>query len=94
MPQKQISFFDHMKKTEIIICLGSSCFSRGNDKILEIIKQYIQLHSLKKEVDFKGHLCMEECKNGPVVKINGEMHKNLNQESIIEILNSYFNIKE
>ena len=29
-----------MKKKEITICLGSSCFSRGNNKNLEIIQEY------------------------------------------------------
>jgi len=79
-----------LKKTEITICLGSSCFSRGNNKNLEIIKDYISENNLKDKVDFRGHLCAEMCNKGPVVKINGKIYFDINRDNIISILDSYF----
>jgi len=79
-----------LKKTEITICLGSSCFSRGNNKNLEIIKDYISENNLKDKVDFRGHLCAEMCNKGPVVKINGKTYFDINRDNIISILDSYF----
>ncbi|HNY07304.1 MAG TPA: (2Fe-2S) ferredoxin domain-containing protein [Bacteroidales bacterium] len=79
-----------LKKTEITICLGSSCFSRGNNKNLEIIKDYISENNLKDKVDFRGHLCAEMCNRGPVVKINGKIYFDINRDNIISILDSYF----
>jgi len=61
------------KKHNITICLGSSCFSRGNDINLEIIKHFLIRHGLKKQVDFRGHLCTSACCNGPVLEIDGEV---------------------
>ena len=34
-------------KKEIVICLGSSCFARGNNKNLEFIQEYLKVNNLK-----------------------------------------------
>lgn len=78
------------KKTSIVICLGSSCFSRGNKDNLEIIKTYLKEHHLEDKVDFKGELCTENCNKGPIVKFNGKIFQKVNTRSIVEILNNHF----
>ncbi len=77
-------------RDEITICLGSSCFSRGNDKNLEIIKGFLKEHDLKDVVSFKGHLCDEKCNQGPVLQINGTEYTNVTKENIISLLNRHF----
>lgn len=39
-------------KHDITICLGSSCFSRGNKSVLEIVKTFLKEHNLESEVFF------------------------------------------
>ena len=80
-----------MAKTLIKICLGSSCFSRGNNNSLEQIKQYLKDNNLKEEVDFRGELCSGNCKHGPVLKINGQIFYEIDQKSIHKILDNHFN---
>ncbi len=77
---------------EITICLGSSCFSRGNDKNLEIIKGFLKEHNLKNTVGFKGHLCDDKCNKGPMLQINGKEYCNVNKDNIISILKNHFSI--
>lgn len=77
-------------KNEITICLGSSCYSRGNDVTLEIIKDYLRENNLKESVFFKGHLCIELCNKGPVVKINDQTYTNVSKDNIISILDNHF----
>jgi len=79
-----------MEKHEIRICLGSSCFSRGNEDCLEIIKNYIQEHQLQVQMDFRGHLCQDECKAGPNLKIDGKTYHEVSTDNIISILDSHF----
>ncbi|MEA3317911.1 MAG: NAD(P)H-dependent oxidoreductase subunit E [Bacteroidota bacterium] len=79
--------------TNITICLGSSCYRRGNQAVLEIIKAYLKENNLKDKVDFKGHLCTGNCLNGPNLKINEEKYFGVSQDSVIEILDKYFNSK-
>ena len=50
---------------QIKICLGSSCYSRGNNVHLEVIKKYIAENHLEAEISFSGHLCEELCSSGP-----------------------------
>ena len=77
-------------ETDITICLGSSCFSRGNRHTLELIKDYLKEHDLENKVFFRGDLCDGLCEHGPILKINGEVIKNVTSENVFEILNEYF----
>lgn len=74
------------KKNEIIICLGSSCFARGNKKTLSLIQQYIENHNLQEHVIFKGNHCFGKCHNGPILKINGQEYEGVNESDINTIL--------
>ncbi len=81
-------------KSEITICLGSSCFSRGNKEVLQIIKTFIAEHKLEAEVFFHGDLCGGRCDEGPVLKIDDKSYSRISVDNIYEILSDYFEIKE
>ncbi len=78
------------RKIEITICLGSSCFARGNKKTVQAIEAYIREHNLHDEVFFHGGHCFGECENGPIVKINGQTFNNVDHIGIIDILAAHF----
>ncbi|MBP6428849.1 MAG: NAD(P)H-dependent oxidoreductase subunit E [Bacteroidales bacterium] len=82
-----------MKKKEITICLGSSCFSRGNNKNLEIIQEYIKNKGLEANVNFKGQLCSEQCQEGPVLTIDNTTYKEVTQTKLIEILDKELRVE-
>lgn len=77
-------------KIDLVICLGSSCFARGNKKIVNLVKGYIEENNLKERVNFKGNHCFGYCERGPVVKINDRIHEEISESTIINILNSAF----
>ena len=79
---------------DITICLGSSCFSRGNRQTLDLIKSYLKEHGLEDKVFFRGDLCDGLCEHGPIMKIDGEVFKHVNSDNIYEILNNYFSEEE
>jgi NADH:ubiquinone oxidoreductase subunit E len=58
------------RETEMHICLGSSCFSRGNKDVVVFIRDYLKKNHLEDKVIFKGGRCMGHCSNGPNLKIN------------------------
>jgi NADH:ubiquinone oxidoreductase subunit E len=80
--------------TEISICLGSSCFSRGNKGTLEAIKGFLKAHGLEHTVFFHGDLCSGDCEHGPILKINDQLFENVSPDNIYDILNNYFNPDE
>lgn len=78
------------EKVVIQICMGSSCFSRGNGKTLKVIQNYLKEHQLEGDVVLKGNHCFADCSLGPIVKINDELHENVSSESILELLQNTF----
>lgn len=75
-------------KIEIVICLGSSCFSRGSKKTVQLIKDYIKNNQLEDKVYFHGNHCSGNCANGPIIKINNKEYENVSSDNIIELLDS------
>lgn len=75
---------------DMTICLGSSCFSRGNRYTMDLIKNYLKEHNLQDKVFFHGDLCDGLCEHGPILKINGEIFRNVTSENIYDVLNDFF----
>ncbi len=75
---------------QIRICLGSSCYSRGNNTHLEAIKKYIAENHLEAEISFSGHLCEELCNKGPVLTIDGKTYQEVNLSGLYKILQEEF----
>ncbi len=75
------------KIQHITICMGSSCFSRGNKKIITFIQNYLKEKQLEDEVVFKGNHCMGNCQQGPMLDINGELIYRVEESKLEEILN-------
>ena len=80
------------EKIEITICLGSSCFSRGNGKTLKAINDYLDENKLKDKVFFHGELCTGNCAKGPILKIEDELYEEIDSDGIIEVLNGVFGL--
>lgn len=72
--------------SEIKVCMGSSCFARGNDYNLKFIENYISENNLEANIELYGSRCENCCENGPNIMIDGKMYNNVTPEKIIEIL--------
>lgn len=77
-------------KKEIKICLGSSCFSRGNKQTLQVIQLYLKDHQLERDVILKGNHCFGNCNSGPVLQIGQMVYEQVSSENVLEILESEF----
>jgi NADH:ubiquinone oxidoreductase subunit E len=78
------------QKVEMHICLGSSCFSRGNKDVVMFIREYLRKNHLDDKVIFKGARCMGHCSNGPNLNINGETFEGVTLVKIESILEKEF----
>ncbi len=59
-------------RVEVCICMGSSCFSRGNRRNVEAIRDYLVRNGLSEKVSLTGHLCEGMCKCGPNISLAGQ----------------------
>jgi NADH:ubiquinone oxidoreductase subunit E len=79
-----------VKKKDVIICLGSSCFARGNKQLVKVINDYLRDRNLLNEVRFHGERCFGQCAVGPSLKIDGMLKERLDEDSVIAILDEFF----
>lgn len=72
--------------TQISICMGSSCFSRGNNRNIQVVQSFLASHALREGVELTGHLCENQCCQGPNVSIDGTLHQGVDPMVIIDLL--------
>lgn len=75
---------------KIQVCLGSSCFSRGNRSNLEAIRMYLGENGLEAEVTLTGCLCQDKCGQGPIIIIDGNAYEDVNLSRLDKILKEEF----
>lgn len=73
-------------KREITICLGSSCFARGNKKLLSIIQKFLIEKQLTEKVNFHGDHCFDNCQGGPNLKIGNKLFSEITEKNVTGIL--------
>lgn len=73
-------------KLEIIVCMGSACFARGNAQNLEYIENYLKENKLEATVGISGSRCEGNCAQGPNIIVNGIEHCMVDEVKIDAIL--------
>jgi NADH:ubiquinone oxidoreductase subunit E len=76
----------------IVICMGSSCFVRGNNRNAERIMALAREAIDKGVIQVSGTLCQNRCKQGPNLEIDGECHCGVDAESLPQLLESALGI--
>lgn len=82
-----------MNNPEITICLGSSCYTRGNNETIKLIQAFIAENKIEDLINFKGELCSCNCKSGPNLKVNDQTHHNIDALSAITIIKDNLKIR-
>jgi len=71
---------------DITICMGSSCYSRGNNRSLEAIREYIAQHGITSATQVVGHLCQDQCRSGPNIRVNQKLYSGVDPAAIVTIM--------
>jgi len=72
--------------TVIKVCLGSSCYVRGNDKTLSFLEDYVQKNNKNISIELLGCRCTNACQDGPNIFIEEKKYSHPSQEELIQIL--------
>lgn len=75
-----------MTKHNIKVCMGSSCFARGNLDNLNFLENYIKENNLETEIELVGALCQNECSSGPNIYIDDVLYNEVNPEKLENLL--------
>lgn len=73
-------------KMNINICMGSSCFARGNMANLELIENIIRDNNLNADINLEGGRCYNKCASGPHIIVDGIYYTKITPEKIIKII--------
>jgi NADH:ubiquinone oxidoreductase subunit E len=71
----------------ITVCMGSSCFARGNAENLAFIEKFIEENNLNAKVDLCGSRCENKCATGPNILVDNTMYKEVDISKLTNILN-------
>ncbi len=75
-----------VRKASIVLCMGSSCFARGNEANLQLIESFLKRNALEAEVELSGALCEGACGGGPNIKVNDKILRGLSGKGLEEAL--------
>lgn len=85
-------------KYHISVCLGTACFVKGSQKILDRLKERLQLEEGKTSPDGKFSLdttrCVGACGIAPVFTVNKEVYGHATVKKLDEVLDALENEKE
>ena len=80
-------------KHSIFICLGTACFVKGADKILDAIKDHLKVEVGGTTDDglfsLRETRCLGACGLAPVIMIDERIYGELTPKKAIEVLNKY-----
>ena len=81
-----------MDKPKITICMGSSCFARGNERNLAACEEFLEANGLRDEVDLElaGSLCTGNCADGPIVVVDDRVYRRVDCGVMGDVLKRLF----
>jgi len=74
------------KKVTAKVCIGTGCFLRDSQKVLQATLDYVEENVLQNEVEVRASFCHEYCDRGPNVEINGKLLHRCTPEQAVKAI--------
>lgn len=75
---------DH--QVQVNLCMGSSCFVRGNDRLLDGLERAIAENGWRDKVCVAGSRCENRCGDGPNVFVNDVLYQGADIGVILDVI--------
>ncbi len=70
----------------ITVCMGSSCFARGNARHLELIEAWLRDRRLEAQIELRGSRCEGRCRQGPVIAFDAQVYTGVDEGMLRDLL--------
>ena len=57
------------ERLEVSVCVGTSCYLRGSQKLLEEIMSFVKSQKQEDRIEVRATFCFEMCEQGPTVRV-------------------------
>lgn len=78
-------------KYNIAVCLGTACFVKGSEKVLDKVKQVLQIDVGQTTEDglfsIEATRCVGACGLAPVFTVNNEVYGKATPEMVVKVIN-------
>ena len=85
-------------KYNIAVCLGTACYVKGSEKILERVKERLKINPGETTPDGKFTIeetrCIGACGLAPVFTINGEVYGKATVQKVDQVLDEYMKLEK
>jgi NADH:ubiquinone oxidoreductase subunit E len=72
------------------VCVGSSCFLKGSQDIIEMLQEAIAEHHLEDDVILNGSFCIGQCNRiGVTIQVNDDVHVGITRENFKEFFKTH-----
>jgi len=68
----------------VTVCVGSSCYVRGSDRVAEALQRLISAHGLEGKVELSGAFCMEHCSLGVTLRVGDRIYSQVMPDEVDE----------
>lgn len=74
----------------ISVCVGTSCYLRGSQKLLEEIMKFVKDRRMEDKIEVRATFCFEACQQGPTVRMGDAVLHHCTVERVCtELLNLF-----
>lgn len=72
------------------ICVGSSCYLKGSQDIVELFGEAIKKYDIEDEVVLTGSLCIGKCNRiGVTIQVNDDIHVGITRDNFKEFFDEH-----
>lgn len=64
----------------VTLCVGSSCYVRGSNKVADAFESLIEKEGLQDEIEMMGAFCMERCSMGVSIRVDDQIYSSVRPE--------------
>ena len=74
----------------IQVCVGSSCYLKGSQEIVEMLQDAMTEHQIENEITLIGALCIGKCNRvGVTVQVDDNIHTGITKENFKEFFTEH-----
>ena len=71
-------------------CVGSSCYLKGSQEIVEMLQDAMTEHQIEYEITLIGALCIGKCNRvGVTVQVDDDIHTGITKENFKEFFTEH-----